>query len=141
MSKKKRGRRAMKRCPVCRVQIPLGSQPRHAPDCPVDRLADQPPLTDCPDCGAPYVDLTFEHEDGCPYLRGIEAASDNDREWFATHPDEKVRVRPPFPSEQMQNTHANPGEGSWVTHVTVRKWNDDCRVRHLHTAMLVAVQA
>lgn len=140
MSKKKRGRRRIRRCPVCRVQIPLGSEPRHAPECPVDRLVNAPPLSDCPDCGAPYIGMTFEHEDGCPYLRGVEAASDNDRQFFEDHPHERLRVRPPFPSEQMMTSHANPDEpGSWVTHVTVRKWNDEARVRRLHTAMLVVV--
>lgn len=74
-------------------------------------------------------------------MRGIEAASNSDKRWFEDHPGETIRNRPPFPSEQMENSHANLDEpGSWITHVTVRKWNDECRVRRFHTAMLVVVQ-
>lgn len=131
MSKKKK--RLGKRCPVCRAP----EAGRHQPTCVLKAPV---PLGKCPDCGGPSRYGTFNHQECCPFYASQEATAADDREWFEAHPGERVRVRPPLQSEQMENSLANPAErGSWVTHVTVRQMEPGFRVRHMHTAMLATV--
>lgn len=130
-----RHRRMKPRCPICHAPQAM----RHAPDCLLGRAATAV-LDNCPDCDAPASGGRFDHQECCPFLRGQDATSDNDRQWFEDHPGETVRVRPPFPSEQMENSHANTTEpGSWVTHVIVTQIEPGLRHRHMHTARWIVV--
>ena len=99
-------------------------------------------MTNCPDCDAAAVDNgSYDHAECCPFLAAQEATSADDRQWFEDHPGESIRVRPPFQSEQLENSHANTDQpGSLVTRVTVTQVEPGVRVRHMHTATLVVVR-
>lgn len=110
-----------------------------------------PPGTTCPDCAAVVDPQRNEwiHEPTCPLAVAQQRIVDEDRDYFATHPGETTRVRPPVMTEVLTallqtntpglpelppNHHWEPG-GT----ITVTLLAEGVRARHFKDALAVAV--
>lgn len=62
-----------------------------------------PPLTggrlSCPDCNGHTTSGVLSHASSCPVTRALDAISERDREWFATHPGTTTYRRELMPGD------------------------------------------
>jgi len=132
VSKRRRGSRRplSKRCPGCNAPITLGRKTRHVTGCLLDDLEPMP-IASCPDCNTPSTgNGGFPHQGSCPFGAAQDATDKADLRWFADHPGQTKRVRPPAHSEQLEHSMLRPG--SFVALVTVRLAAPGVSVRDLH---------
>lgn len=114
----------------------------------------------CPDCGVVWESPEhqrqvgngggFAHADTCPIGKGYADAGDDDRDWFASHPEASERVRTPTMAELQafmlvtgQSLPDMPNGGALEPggFVTVTKVNDELRQRDFRNVMLLAAPA
>ena len=125
---------------------------------PGSYLPADPRLTDitCPDCGASWsapqrqrragLGGSLDHALTCPIGKGYADAAEDDRLWFAAHPDATERVRPPSMAElqavmlstgQALPDMPNGGQLEPAGQVVVRKLTEVLRVRDFSAAVLL----
>lgn len=156
MSKRNDKRNSPKRGKRVRGHWLADTTPRLAPG---HYLPLHPGLTEvtCPDCGAhweapnrqrrPGPGGAIDHAPTCPIGKGYAEASDDDRAWFDSNPDESERVRPPTMAELQAVMLATGQELPDMPHgvryepageVVVRKLSDGLRARDFSGAILLA---
>jgi hypothetical protein len=92
-----------------------------------------PDRPQCPDCTAPVTAAGVTHDATCPLGLGLDAVTDDDRDWFAAHPDAPWRYRPmTIPEAEHLRMHGadapDPGQlTGW--RVRVRPIADGVRAR------------
>ena len=88
----------------------------------------------CPDCAARFIDAELQHEDSCPLSAAVEAVCDEDRAYFATHPQEWTRTRAITRAERQTLQHVDPvGSRAEPDHVHVLNRPPWGRVRQFCT--------
>ena len=63
----------------------------------------------CPDCSARWSRNRLTHDEICPAVRSVDAASAEDRSFFQRHPGVRVRYRPAAPGEFADLLPGVPG--------------------------------
>jgi hypothetical protein len=112
------------------------------------KATEPPPGYTCPDCAA-VIDSQnhLKHEQTCPLSAAADRISDEDREYFDTHPGEMTRRRPPVMAEVLSTLLAEdkslpepPAGCHWepAGQVTVTYLGEGVRMRDLRQVCVVA---